>query len=394
MAGSYTYQTSGKIVGGSHCLKEVSAHLSMLGDIKSALILTQPSMIRQGFADELRRQLSRKGISAQVETGIKPEPTARNIEEVRDRLRPESFDLYIGLGGGSVLDAAKILSVLRTNDHPISELIGTDRVKQPGIPTVMIPSTSGTGSEVTPNAIVTLPEEELKVGIVSRYLIPRLVFIDPELTIGLPQPITAATGMDAFTHALESFISNKANPISDTFALESIRLISSGIAEAYHNGSSIIARERMLVGSMYGGMALSSAGTAAVHALAYPLGGKFAIPHGVANSMLLPHVMEFNMDAVAIRLVSVAEAMGLNKVDSKKGHPAERVITQIQQWTQELQIPQNLESYGVTAEDVPSLAEAAAKVTRLLNNNPKSLSLADMQSIYSKLLPSKYSAHP
>ncbi|TDF98709.1 iron-containing alcohol dehydrogenase [Paenibacillus piri] len=387
MAASYTHQTAGKIVGGPHCTRELAAHLRLFGDIKSALIVTQPSMIRQGIVEELRRQLSAAGIATEIETGIKPEPTVQNVEQVYDRISGQAFDLYIGLGGGSVLDAVKLLSVLATNPASVSEMIGTDLVGQAGIPTVMIPTTSGTGSEVTPNAIVTLPEEQLKIGIVSRHLLPQLVLIDPVLTVGLPQPITASTGMDAFTHALESFISNKANPLSDMFALESIRLISRSIAEAYRDGSSVTARERMLVGSMYGGMALTSAGTAAVHALAYPLGGKFHIPHGVANSMLLPHVMEFNMDAIAEdRLACVAEAMGL-QTGGTKAKTADRIVAQIRSWTKELHIPQNLHDYGVTERDVAPLAEAAAKVTRLLNNNPKQVFVQDMQALYHKLLP-------
>lgn len=387
MASPYTYRTAGKIVGGVGCIRTISEHLGMFGAVRSALLLTQPSLIRQGIADELRACLERAGAAVLVETGVRPEPTIGNVAEVHGRLRSEPLDLIVGLGGGSVLDAAKLLSVLRTNDEPIERLLGTDLIARAGIPTVLIPTTSGTGSEVTPNAIVTLPDDELKVGIVSRHLLPQLVFLDPGLTVGLPGPITAATGMDAFTHALESFISVKANPISDTFALESIRLISASIETAYRDGPDIAARESMLVGSMYGGMALASAGTAAVHAMAYPLGGKFHIPHGVANAMLLPHVMEFNMDAVAGRLARVGEAMGLPARGDGPVGAAERVVAQIREWTRELAIPQNLREYGVSRQDIGPLAEAASKVTRLLNNNPKPVAASDMRSIYERLLP-------
>lgn len=251
---------------------------------------------------------------------------------------------------------------------------------------MLIPSTSGTGAEVTPNAIVTLPEEELKVGIVSPLLLPKLVILDPIITLGLPKSITAATGMDAFTHSLESFISTKANPISDMFALESIRLISASIVEAYENGSSIQARENMLLGSTYGGMALTAAGTAAVHALAYPLGGKYRIPHGVANSMLLPHVMEFNMDAITKRLSLAAETMGIAASDLTAEQAAEAVVQKIREWTKRLNIPQDLKAFGVTASDVDDLADSASKVTRLLHNNPKPLSLENIKDIYRKLI--------
>lgn len=382
----YPFQTAGHIVAGRHSLQSLGEHLHLVGSVRSALLITQPSMKALGAADELVKQLADKGIRADMITSILPEPTIHNIEEVYRGIAGEDYDVLIGLGGGSVLDATKILSVLKTSGGSVRELLGTDLVKQPGIPTILIPTTSGTGAEVTPNAIVTLPEEELKVGIVSKHMLPRLVFIDPMLTLGLPKPITAATGMDAFTHSLESFISNKANPISDMFALESIRLISSSIVEAYQNGSSVDARENMLLGSMYGGMALTSAGTAAVHALAYPLGGKFKIAHGVANSMLLPHVMRFNMDAITERLSRVAGAMGIEVGNVSQAGAAEKVVERIVEWTKTLEIPQDLRSFGVQETDVPEMAVSASKVTRLLNNNPKVLSLADMEAIYHRLL--------
>ncbi|MED4022468.1 iron-containing alcohol dehydrogenase [Priestia aryabhattai] len=383
----YQFQTANHLIAGPNSIEKVGEHLSLLGtEVKSALIITQPSMKRLGFVEKLIHQLSDKGVSAYVNIDVLPEPTIENIEEVFQAISKEQYDVLIGFGGGSVLDATKILSVLQTNKQSIRELLGTDLVKNPGTPTILIPTTSGTGSEVTPNAIVTLPDEELKIGIVSKYLLPKLVVLDPVLTLSLPRPITAATGMDAFTHSLESFISNKSNLISDMVALESIRLISSSIIEAYQNGNSVEAREKMLVGSMYGGMALTSAGTAAVHALAYPLGGKFKIPHGVANSMLLPHVMEFNMDAIEDRLFLVAEPMGIKIEGFSKTEVAQKVVNRIVEWTNVLEIPQNLKEYGVKEEDVPELALSASKVTRLLNNNPKEVSLKDMEGIYRKLL--------
>ncbi|MBU3568716.1 iron-containing alcohol dehydrogenase [Priestia aryabhattai] len=387
MSTLYQFQTADHIISGPNSLESLGEQLRLIGtEVKSALIITQPPMKDLGFVDKVTNQLSTKGIKTDINMNILPEPTVENIEEVFQSSANEQYDVLIGIGGGSVLDTTKILSVLRTNDKSVRGLLGTDLVEHPGVPTILIPTTSGTGSEVTPNAIVTLPDEELKIGIVSKYLLPKIVILDPMLTLGLPRPITAATGMDAFTHSLESFISNKANLISDMVALESIRLISSSIVEAYQNGDSVEAREKMLVGSMYGGMALTSAGTAAVHALAYPLGGKFKIPHGVANSMLLPHVMEFNMDAITDRLFLVAEPMGISVQGYSKAEVAQKVVDRIVEWTNVLEIPQNLKEYGVTEDDIPELAISAAKVTRLLNNNPKEVSLEDMEAIYRKLL--------
>ncbi|MBW5447059.1 iron-containing alcohol dehydrogenase [Cohnella sp. CFH 77786] len=379
----YRFQTAPQIVAGPGSLGQLGAHLDLAGSFRSALVVAQRSMVRQGFADEVVRQLEQKEISCSIIQDVMPEPTAGHIRELCARLSEESFDLIVGIGGGSVLDVTKLISVLRTNDRQVEEMLGIDNVERPGIPAVLIPSTAGTGSEVTPNAIVTLPEEELKIGVVSRHLLPRLVVLDPCLTMELPQAHTAATGMDAFTHAIESYISVKANPISDMFALESIRLISRNIVQVYREGSDLAAREQMLLGSMYGGMALTGSGTAAVHALAYPLGGKFNIPHGVANSMLLPHVMEFNESAVRGRLKRVAVAMGLGGSLQN----AEGVIQKIKEWTVALDIPQDLRVFGVEGRNVPALAQAALKVTRLMQNNPKPMAAGDVEAVYRKLLP-------
>ncbi len=383
----FMFQTSGSIVVGRNVIDQLIPRIKLLGEFRHAVIVTQPSIIKMGVIEQILGELKQAGISSRCITEVKPEPTVDNIRSVFSSISAEPVDLLIGIGGGSVLDAAKIFSVLLTNPVDVQSLIGTDLVSQSGIPMVLVPTTSGTGSEVTPNAIVSVPEEELKVGIISRHLLPKLVLIDPVLTISLPKSITAATGMDAFTHALESYISNKANPISDMFALESIRLIAESLVLAYHNGSDLEARGKMLLGSMYGGMALSAAGTAAVHALAYPLGGKFNISHGVANSMLLPHVMAFNQDAIADRLRNVAGAMGLQVGKMGRTESSDMVIKQIFEWTSEMCIPQNLREFGISEGDVDDLAIAASKVTRLLTNNPKPMDLASIKTVYRKLFP-------
>lgn len=383
----YKFQTADHIIAGQNSIESIAEHLDLIGSkVESALILTQPPMKGLGFVDKIANQLSDKGITVDVNMDIMPEPTVENVKDVLEKTSSKKYDVLIGIGGGSVLDTTKIIAVLMTNNTSIEQLLAGDQIEKAGVPTILIPTTSGTGSEVTPNAIVTVPEQELKIGIVSKYMLPKIVFIDPMLTVGLPKPITASTGMDAFIHSLESFISNKANLISDMFALESIRLISSSIEEAYKNGSSVEAREKMILGSLYGGMALTSAGTAAVHALAYPLGGKYKIPHGVANSMLLPHVMKFNMDAITDRLSQVAVAMGIKTEGLTDEQAAEKVVERIVELTNVLEIPQNLKEYGVKEENLEELAKSALEVKRLLNNNPKELNLEDIKAIYRQLL--------
>ncbi|QIE30160.1 1,3-propanediol dehydrogenase (plasmid) [Caballeronia sp. SBC1] len=389
MSNPYHFQTVKHIVHGAGSLNLLPEKLALLDTpIKRIALITQPAIEALGVIEQVVAGLAAKDVEVLVVRGVEPEPTIGNVEAVfRDQIAPFAPQAVLSIGGGSVLDAAKLFAVRLTNDQPLREWLGIDLIRNPGVPMILVPTTAGTGSEVTPNAIVTLPDEELKVGIVSRHLLPQIVILDASLTLGLPKAITAATGMDAFVHSLESYISTKANPISDMFAMESMRLIGTNIVEAYEHGDSIKAREAMMLGSMYGGLALTAAGTAAVHALAYPLGGMFNITHGVANAMLLPHVMAFNLDAIVERLATVARALDLSGPADSADTAAQKLIDQIVAWTAAVDIPQDLRVFGVSEEHLDALAVAASKVKRLLGNNPKALSLDDMKAIYRRLLP-------
>lgn len=389
MTTTYHFQTVKHIVHGAHSLDLLAEKLALLDTpVKRIALITQPAMEALGVIDRVITSLVAQDIEVLIVRDVEPEPTIGNIETVfGEQIAPFAPQAILSIGGGSVLDAAKLFAVRLTNDQPLRDWLGIDLIKNPGVPLVLVPTTAGTGSEVTPNAIVTLPDEALKVGIVSRHLLPQLVILDAALTLKLPKPITAATGMDAFVHSLESYISTKANPIGDMFAMESMRLIGANIVEAYEHGDSIRAREAMMLGSMYGGLALSAAGTAAVHALAYPLGGMFNVTHGVANAMLLPHVMAFNLDACAGRLADVARALSIGTPGDDTRTAAQKLIERIVEWTAAVEIPQDLRRFGVSENDLDALAVAAAKVKRLLGNNPKPLSLDDMKTIYRRLLP-------
>ncbi|MDN7425397.1 iron-containing alcohol dehydrogenase [Burkholderia sp. AU45388] len=386
---THHFQTVKHIVHGAGSLATLPDKLALLDTpVERIALITQPSMEALGIVDRVIESLNAKDVDVRVIRGVEPEPTIGNVETVfNEQIEPFAPQAILSIGGGSVLDAAKLFAVRLTNDEPLRNWLGIDLIKRPGVPMILVPTTAGTGSEVTPNAIVTLPDESLKVGIVSRHLLPQIVILDAELTLGLPKPITAATGMDAFVHALESYISTKANPISDMYAMESMRLIGANIVEAYENGQSLKAREAMMLGSMYGGLALTAAGTAAVHALAYPLGGMFNVTHGVANAMLLPHVMAFNLDAIEGRLSNVARALDLASNADTDTVAARKLIDKMEEWTAAVDIPQDLRKFGVSDEHLDALAVAASKVKRLLGNNPKALTLDDMKSIYRRLLP-------
>jgi alcohol dehydrogenase class IV len=250
----------------------------------------------------------------------------------------------------------------------------------------MVPTTAGTGSEATPNAIFLVPEDELKVGIVSPQLMPDGVILDPLLTLTLPPAITASTGMDALTHAIECFCSKKGNPFSDLFGLEAIRLIARSIRRAYRDGGDVDARNDMLLGAFYGGACIATSSTTAVHALAYPLGGKYRIAHGLSNAMLLPFVMEFNLQGSEPRFAAMARAMGL-PVDGLAPRAAgEAMIEALYALNADLGIVSSLRDKGITERDLDGLVDGAAKVTRLLDNNPRPMSRDDMRAIYQRLL--------
>lgn len=384
-AKTYSFSTARRIVSGPGSVKSVGEHLSLFG-VARALVVTDPGVLKTGIPETVRNLVEASGLKTDLISDVIPEPPIAQVDDLYERIKDGRYEVLIGVGGGSSLDMTKLLAARITNECPVADFLGTEMVRKPGLPMVLIPTTAGTGSEVTPNAIVTLPDQELKVGIVSKYFLPNLVVLDPELTLGLPPAMTAATGMDAFIHSLESYISAKANPLSDTFALRSMRLIARNIRRAYAHGEDLDARHGMLVGSTLGGMALTASGTAAVHALAYPLGGKFGIPHGVANSMLLVPVMEFNFDAIKTKLVDVAEAMGLEGSGTTTDARARAAVDELRALVKDLEIPASLGNYGVEESHLDSLAEAASKVTRLLANNPKKMSVEDIRGVYKKIL--------
>lgn len=380
----YSLRSPFGIISGPNSIKKIAEQIKKI-KAEKVTIITDEGVRKAGLIDRPLQLLKSEGLEVTVFDKINPEPEAEYLQKMFSDVKATNCDLLIGMGGGSSMDAAKLFSVMFKNDHNIKEMIGIEKIENKGIPVIMIPTTAGTGSEVTQNAIVTIPEKEFKVGIVSEKLIPDCVILDPVLTVDLPSSLTASTGVDAFTHAIECYISKKANPLSDMFALRSIHLIYRSIQKAYENGKDIDARHDMLLGSMLGGLCIASSGTAAVHALAYPLGGKYGVSHGVSNAMLLPHVMKFNMDAIEKRLYNVAFEMGINTQKCTIRECAEEVVESLFSMVKDLNIPACLEDLNIYNYDIDCMAEAAGKVKRLLDNNPKQMSVNDIKHIYSKI---------
>lgn len=381
---THSFVGVGELVLGCNSIHALPEVLAKEG-ARRVLLLADAALKEAGLLEKPLRLTAEAGVEVGLALGANREPTAELVDSLAEETGPGSYDLLIGMGGGSVLDTAKLLAVKATNPQPVVGLVGIGNVAVAGIPTVLVPTTAGTGSEVTPNAIVTLEDRKLKQAVVSPYLYARYAIVDPVLTMTLPPKVTAFTGMDALIHALESYISRRANPISDAYAWRALRLIGRSLLRAYNDGD-LAARSDMLFGASLAGLSLSSAGTAAVHALAYPLGGQYGIAHGLANALLLTPVLRFSLPVIAKRLTEVAEALGWVGASSSPAATAEDVVQRMEQLVLDLRIPQKLTELGISTADPAELAAAASQVTRLLDNNPRQMTTEQIEEIYRQIL--------
>lgn len=351
-------------------------------EAKKALIITDPGVYQAGLVDPVKEQLAKAGLLIEVFADAEPEPTLPKLNDTANQLRGNKYDLLVGLGGGSSMDAAKGLSVLLAHGGIGQDYIGVDKVPGPGIPVFTIPTTAGTGSEVTNIAIFGDPEKELKLGMVSPYLLARLALVDPTLTYNCPPGVTAASGIDALVHAIECYTSTKANNFTDALALEAMRLIVGSLRVAVSNGSDEEARNHMSEGALLAGIAFVNASVTAVHALAYALGSRFHVPHGVANGLLLPYVMECNLPANLPRYAVIAQILGEEIEGVSLREAAERGVRAVKTLAIDINIPLHLRALGVPKEALEGMAVATTEVTRLLANNPKKLTLDDVRAIW------------
>ncbi|GGA78735.1 alcohol dehydrogenase [Flavobacterium palustre] len=328
------------------------------------------------FLEKLKSQ----GVEIATDESIVGEPTFEDFNQVLKKAQVFQADSVVGIGGGSVLDVAKLVAAQLKNTQTLEEIKGIGNLKERQIYVACIPTTSGTGSEVSPNAIFVNELGE-KVGIISPYLVPDAAYIDSVLSVSLPKSVTAATGIDALTHCLEAYTNKFAHPFVDLYALEGVRLIAKYLKRACDNGADLEARSQVALGSMYGGMCLGPVNTAAVHALSYPLGVEYHIPHGLSNALLLPYVMEYNIEADATKYERIAEVLGAEK----KATPRETALEGVRimkQLIADCGLPLTLGQAGVKEESIPLLAEGAIKVQRLLKNNIREIAVDDAVAIY------------
>ncbi|WP_051185106.1 iron-containing alcohol dehydrogenase [Desulfatiglans anilini] len=379
------FQTTPRIVMGASCLAQIPAEVKRLGGGK-VLIVTDPGLVKTGIAERLERVLRDDGLAFSRYDKVEPDPRLEIARDAADALRASGADVVIGLGGGSSIDIAKIAALMVENDGDLADYFGVDLVPRPGRKTLIVPTTAGTGSEVTPIVILSDEAEKLKKGVVSPYLFPSVALLDPELTLDLPPQVTAATGMDALIHAVEAFTSKNAYPMTDMLAREAISLLADNIRTAFANGQDLEARTCMLEGSLLAGMAFANAGVTAVHAFAYPIGAEFHIPHGVANSIMLAPVMEFNMLGNLPKFAEMAELLGEEIEGMSLRDMALAAVDAMRTLAADLRIPAHLSLFGIQESDIPNLAQGVMKVTRLLANNPRTMTQEDAERIYLSVL--------
>ncbi|MEH7083476.1 iron-containing alcohol dehydrogenase [Neobacillus drentensis] len=385
MLNQYNLKMPTNVFAGSDAMQNL--HTIIKDGVTKITIFTDKGILKVGLLEEVIRIIEKNNIEYEILSDIPTEPSYIEAQEVVEHFKALNSDFIIGVGGGSVMDIAKLASVLSTDDYTVKDLLEDPLVAKKQVTTLMIPTTAGTGSEATPNSIVGVPEKNLKVGIVNGELIADHVILDSNMIKNLPKPIAAATGIDALAHAIECFTSKKANPISDTFALEALDLIMNNIIEACTNPDALEAKRNMLLGSFYAGVAITSSGTTAVHALSYPLGGKYHIAHGVSNAILLTPVMKFNEPVIKDLLAKAYDRVvkGTNE-ELTVNEKSKYIIDLIENIVKTLEIPTSLKAFNVPEEDLEGLVEAGMEVQRLLVNNMREVTPEDARKIYLEIM--------
>lgn len=366
------FQTTRRIISGPGSVKRVGALARELG-IKHALVVTDAGLYASGLHLSCMESLAAGEIRASLYSEVVADPPENVVLEAVQAAHDARIDGVIGFGGGSSMDVAKVIAVLANSQQKISEIYGIGNVRSKRLPLIQIPTTAGTGSEVTPIAIITTGETT-KTGIVSPELLPDIALLDAGLTLGLPPHVTAATGIDAMVHAIEAYTSKiRKNSYSDLLAREALRLLAANLVTAVENGSNLEARSNMLYGAMLAGQAFANAPVAAVHALAYPLGGHYHISHGLSNSLMLPHVLRFNTPVAG----NLYEELGGCLPDT-----GQDFVTQMENLIDRVKIPKTLRELEIPAADLPMLARDAMLQQRLLVNNPREVTESDALKLY------------
>jgi len=381
MINPFSFTGARKIIFGNGSFAELAERI---GDFKGKrpLVVMDKQLAGAGVGTQVAGMLDKTGLKYVLFDAAEPEPRLELADEGAKAALKGKCDVVVGIGGGSTMDLAKAVAVLAANKGKAVDFLGLNKVPGPGLPTIMIPTTAGTGSEVTFTAVFVRKNLQKKEGMNSPYLYPDLAILDPMLTLSLPPHPTATTGIDALCHAIESYTSINASPMSELISLEAIRLIAENLRTCVHNGGDLMARENMLLGSLYAGLGLANAGVTAVHSLSYPLGGKFGVPHGLANTVMLPAVMVYNLPAAHEKFALVAEAMGETVDGMSLREAAYQSVEAVDSLIEDCGIYNTLKDFGIKETDFPELAKVAMTVARPLANNPRKIAAEDAMAIY------------
>jgi alcohol dehydrogenase class IV len=367
----------GKLVFGNGSLKHLTEDVLELKPLKVFIATIAP--LKEAIADFIIK-LEQNQVTVLSDSSIVQEPSFSDFEKLMKTVTPFNPDMVIGIGGGSVLDIAKLVAVQLENEQSLKEYVGIGLLKGRKKKLICVPATSGTGSEVSPNAIL-VDDDNQKKGIVSPYLVPDIVYVDPMLTVSVPPAITAATGIDALTHCLEAYTNKFALPFIDMYAYMGMQLIAANIETAVKDGNNLEARTQVAMGSLLGGFCLGPVNTAGVHALSYPLGSMFHLAHGLSNALLLPYVMEYNVPAAVKRYAEVAIALGCERQKDDKA-TACAGVQKIKELIKACGLPLRLREVNVPGSAIPAMAADAMKIQRLLKNNPRLIEEKDAIEIY------------
>lgn len=382
MMSTYQFKTPSVIVNGPGAAKEVGSFAKGLG--KKALIVTDVALEKIGLLNDIKNSLEMAGISFAIYDKVVAEPTMDFAEEGLKIFKEVQAEFLIAVGGGSPIDAAKGIAALATNPGKMSDFAGPNKIPRLGSPLIAIPTTAGTGSEVTQFTIITDTTRDVKMLIASLNIMPRVALVDPLMTLTMPQKITAATGLDALTHAIEAFVSVKAQPITDTLALQAIRFIAGNIRQAWSNGDNVEARTNMMIGALQAGMAFSNSSVALVHGMARPIGAYFHVPHGISNAALLPTVIEFSIPGNPKRYAEIAEAMGEITEGLSVLDAAYLAADAVEGLNVDLKVP-TLRELGVEEKKFNSIVEqmaADAIASGSPGNNPRKATQGEIVELY------------
>ncbi len=374
----YTVQLPKRVVFGSGIEEKIGEEAKGLG-AKRALIVTDETVKKLGLCEKVKKHL-RETVEVDIFDRVEPEPTL-DVAETVARVSTDNYDLIVGIGGGSVMDMAKVAAAVAANpEQRVHDFFGANRIENQSVPKIFIPTTAGTGAEATPFAIVDV--EGRKRSIASPYNLADVVFIDASFTATMPPGITASTGMDALSHAIEAFLSLGSNPITDSFALEAMKMIADNLEEAFSHGKNLDARLKMSLAAMLAGAAFGNAGVIVGHAIAHTFGAKYKIPHGVSVALTLPYIMEYNAPAVKEKLVRVARALGETGLTEAA---ASRAVARVKSMLEKLELPTRLSDLNVPREDLPKLAEDMLKAKGYLARNPRKVEHEDAVKTFERM---------